>query len=156
MYSNGRLVYGRNLLDGTRDFSGVDWRNVSGVPDDGTFKGLIIKSKYAQWNGLYKPYTVQEDGDYTFSTYISASADGVSPMLLISKNGTTIKNTVLSTTMFDMQRFNYVCKDLKKGDVVFGMINKSGTATGKVSVAGHKWEFGSTATPWTPAPEDYI
>lgn len=140
-----------NLLDGTRDFSGADWINVSGVPNDGTFKGLAIKSKSYQWNGLYKSYTVPEDGDYTFSTYVSASADGVNPAMIISKNSTVIKNTVLLTTMFDMQRFNYVCKDLKKGDVVSGRIDKSGTATGKVSVAGHKWEPGSTATPWMPS-----
>lgn len=59
-----------------------------------------------------------------------------------------------------MQRFDYVYKDLKRGDVVFGRIDKSGTATGKVSVAGHKWEPGSIATPWLPStsevtPYDY-
>lgn len=140
-----------NLLNGTKDFSGADWVNVSGVPDDGTFKGLIIKSKSSQWNGLYKPYTVPEDGDYTFSTYILASADGVNPAMAIRKNGIAIKNTVLSTTMFDMQRFNYVCRDLKKGDIVDGRIDKSGTATGKVSVAGHKWEKKSIVTPYMPS-----
>lgn len=140
-----------NLLDGTKDFSGAGWTNVSGVPNDGTFKGLTIKSKSSQWNGLYKNYTIPEDGDYVFSVYTSASADGVNPAMVISKNSTVIKNTVISTTMFDMQRFDYVCENLKKGDVVSGRIDKSGTATGKVSVAGHKWEKGSIATPYMPS-----
>ncbi|MFK4948282.1 fibronectin type III domain-containing protein [Lactococcus formosensis subsp. formosensis] len=140
-----------NLLTGTKDFSGEDWINVSGVPDDGTFKGLVVKSKSSRWNGIYKNYTIPEDGDYVFSVYISASADGVNPAMVITKNGTIMKNTVLSTTMFDMQRFYYVCENLKKGDVVSGRADKSGTATGKVSVAGHKWEKSSIATPWMPS-----
>lgn len=145
-----------NLLDGTKDFSGADWINISGVPNDGTFKGLTIKSKYSQWNGIYKNYTIPEDGDYVFSIYTSASADGVNPAMLIRKNNILIKNTVLSTTMFDMQRFDYVYKNLKKGDVVSGQVDKSGTSTGKVSVAGHKWEKSSTATPWMPSDSEML
>ncbi|WP_342993384.1 BppU family phage baseplate upper protein [Lactococcus lactis] len=140
-----------NLLNGTRSFSGVDWINISGVPDDGTFKGLTIKSKYSQWNGIYKSYTIPEDGDYAFSVYVSSSADGVNPAMVITQNGVIMKNTVLSTTMFDMQRFNYVCKNLKKGDIVSGRVDKTGTSTGKVSFAGHKWEKSSIATSYMPS-----
>ncbi|KST96304.1 Phage tail assembly [Lactococcus lactis subsp. lactis] len=140
-----------NLLDGTKDFSGEGWVNFSGVPNDGTFKGLTIKSTSSQWNGIYKKYTIPKDGDYVFSVYASASANGVNPVMVIGKNGTVIETTVLPTTMFNIQRFDYMCKNLKKGDVVSGRIDKSGTATGKVSVAGHKWEKSSIATPYMPS-----
>ncbi|WP_336271917.1 BppU family phage baseplate upper protein [Lactococcus lactis] len=140
-----------NLLDGTRNFSGADWINIGGVPDDGTFRGLTIKSKYSQWNGIYKNYTIPEDGNYVFSAYVSASTDGVNPMVVITQNGTIIKNMVLSTTILNMQRFDYVCKNLKKGDIVSGRIDKTGTATGKVSFAGHKWEKSSIATSYMPS-----
>lgn len=140
-----------NLLNGTKDFSGADWVNVSGVPDDGTFKGLVIKSKSSQWNGLYKNYTIPEDGDYAFSVYVSASADGVNPMMVVFKNGINTQNIVLATTIFDMRRFNYVYKGLKKGDIAAVRVDKSGTATGKASVAGHKFEKSSIATPYMPS-----
>lgn len=139
-----------NLLEGTKDFSGVGWVNFNPLVVTENYKGLSVFPKTEQWNGVYKRCTIPEDGDYVFSVYISASADGLNPAMVIYKNGAIIKNTVLSTKMFAMQRFDYVSKNLKKGDVVFGKIDKSGTAAGKVSVAGHKWEKGSVGTLWMP------
>lgn len=54
-----------NLLDGTKDFSG-NWDNASSWVTDGTYKGLTVKKRTGQWNGIYKTFTAPKDGKYTF------------------------------------------------------------------------------------------
>lgn len=153
-YSNGQLVYGRNLLSGTKDFNGT-WEFQSSVVNDGFYNNLIVKSQSSSGTGILKRYIVNKDGDYTFSAWVSASA-GQIPGLIVGKNRVQQANIVLPNTAFDWVRVMYTLKNVKSGDEITGRIDKSSAIAGKVSVAGHKWEKGSTATPWTPAPEDYI
>ena len=154
VYSNGQLVYGRNLLNGTKDFSG-SWENLNVVVSDGFYNGLLVKSQSAKGFGVLKRLIATRDGDYTFSSLVSAS-DGQLPTLIIGKNRAVQGQIVLSDTGFSWMRTTYTLKGVKAGDELTGRIDKASNVAGKVSVAGHKWEFGSTATPWTPAPEDYI
>ena len=154
VYSNGQLVYGRNFLNGTKDFSG-SWEFLSAVVNDGFYNGLLVKSQSASGTDVLKRLIATRDGDYTFSSWVSAT-DGQKPTVFIGKNRVVQFQTVLSDTGFSWIRVSYTLKGVKVGDELTGRIDKTSTVAGKVSVAGHKWEFGSTATPWTPAPEDYI
>ena len=154
VYSNGQLVYGRNLLSGTKDFSG-SWEFLSAVVNDGFYNGLIVKSQSAKGTGVLKRLIASRDGDYTFSLLVSASV-GQLPNLTLGKNKVAQASIVLPNTTFDWRSVSYTLKGVKTGDELTGRIDKTSALDGNVSVAGHKWEFGSTATPWTSAPEDYI
>ena len=63
-----------NLLDGAKDFSG-SWENASGWITDGTYKGLTVKKRTAQWGGIYKTFTAPENGVYVFSAYVKSSGE---------------------------------------------------------------------------------
>lgn len=154
VFSNGRQVYGRNLLDGTRDFSGT-WEFQSSVVNDGFYNNLIVKSQSNSNTSILKRYIVTKDVDYTFSAWVSASS-GQLPSLVVGKNRISQGGDKLPNTAFDWVKVMYTLNNVKSGDELTGRIDKTSNVSGKVSVAGHKWEFGSTATPWTPAPEDYI
>ena len=154
VYSNGQLVYGRNLLSGTKDFSG-SWEFLSAVVNDGFYNGFIVKSQSEKGTGVFKRQIATRDGDYTFSVWVSASA-GQLAVLVIGKNRVAQASIVLPNTAFGWVKVMYTLKNVKSGDELTGRIDKTSDVSGKVSVAGHKWEYGSIATPWTPAPEDYI
>lgn len=153
VYSNGHLVYGRNLLDGTKDFSG-DWTNSSFWVTDGVYKGLTVKKRTGQWNGIYKTFIAHKDGKYTFSAYIKSSG-GANAVGVVYINGWDLKAIKWLNNDFDWKR-DEMTVDLKAGDVAFGKYEIGESTTDCVFwTAGHKWEK-DTITPWTPAPEDYI
>lgn len=138
-----------NLLDGTMGFNGA-WEVGSSVTSDG-FKGnLLVKSQSSSGVGIFKRYIATKDGDYTFSTWVSATA-GQSPSIIIGKNRVQQASVALPNTAFDWFRVTYTLKNVKSGDEITGRIDKFGDVFGKVSVAGHKWEYGSVATPYIPS-----
>lgn len=138
-----------NLLDGTMGFNGA-WEVGSSVTSDG-FKGnLLVKSQSSSGVGIFKRYIATKDGDYTFSTWVSATA-GRSPSIIIGKNRVQQASVALPNTAFDWFRVTYTLKNVKSGDEITGRIDKFGDVFGKVSVAGHKWEYGSVATPYIPS-----
>ncbi|WP_423788588.1 hypothetical protein [Lactococcus formosensis] len=138
-----------NLLDGTKDFSGT-WENLSAVVNDGFYNGLLVKSQSAKGTGVLKRLIATRDGDYTFSAYVS-STDGQLPSLIIGKNRVYLGSVALPNTGFSWKSVSYTLKGVKAGDELTGRIEKYSDVAGKVSVAGHKWEIGSTATPYMPS-----
>ncbi|MFK4916558.1 fibronectin type III domain-containing protein [Lactococcus petauri] len=139
-----------NLLDGTKDFSGSSWVNLTLWQSDGTYKGLVVKSTESNVQGLFQRLTIPEDGDYTFSIYVSAT-NALKPTLTIGKNGDALHYSQISSSPSDMTRIFYLAKGLKKGDVMTGRIENGSGVSSKVSVAGYKWEKNSTATPYMPS-----
>ena len=147
-----------NLLDGTKDFGGV-WEGGGQTTSDRVKENLLVKSNSSLGIGNFKRYIVTKDGDYTFSTWVSASA-GQLPAIIIGKNRVPQANVALPNTAFDWVKVMYTLKNVKSGDEITGRIDKFSDISGKVSIAGHKWEYGSVATPWMPSasevkPTDY-
>ena len=143
-----------NLLDGTRDFSGT-WNQSEGWTTDGTYKGLTVKKRTEQWDGIRKIFTAPKDGVYTFSAYIKSSGDNANIRRYVECwdiNGTQKNvgdvNNVFMGNNFDWKR-DFFTLNLKAGDTLQPRheISDSGT----LWTAGHKWEEGSTATPWMPS-----
>lgn len=156
VYSNGNLVYGRNLLDGTRDFSGT-WSGSSGWITDGTYKGLTVKKRTKQWGGIYKTFTATKDGVYTFSAYVKSSGNNAGIYRIIFRNDVNVllPNKFIGSN-FDWSRDSFSIT-LKAGDTIHARYEISGSEADSILwTAGHKWEHGSIATPHTPAPEDCI
>ncbi|WP_285035233.1 fibronectin type III domain-containing protein [Lactococcus petauri] len=142
-----------NLLDGTRDFSGT-WTNSSSWVTDGTYKGLTVKKRTAQWNGIYKTFTAPKDGTYTFSAYIKSSGNMANIYRYVAVNGASPGSVVpnkLIGNNFDWLRDSFQVT-LKAGDTIYANYAISGTGTDSILwTSGHKWEQGSTATPYMPS-----
>lgn len=134
-----------NLIDGTKDFSGT-WTNSDSWITDGTYKGLTVKKRTGQWEGIYKTFTAPKDGTYTFSAYIKSSGNTANVYRYGGVNGQD-PGTLIGNN-FDWTRDN-VTLNLKANDRVWFKYEISGLGADSILwTAGHKWEQGSTATPY--------
>ncbi|MCZ8492182.1 phage tail protein, partial [Lactococcus lactis] len=140
-----------NLLDGTRDFSGY-WENADGWTVDGTYKGLTVKKRIYQWNGIRKIFTAPKDGVYTFSAYIKSSGDNANIRRYVecwdingNQKWVGDVNNVFMGNNFDWKR-DFFTLNLKAGDTLHPRHEIGGSGT--LWTAGHKWEEGSIATPY--------
>ncbi|AGI10802.1 hypothetical protein fd13_0012 [Lactococcus phage fd13] len=137
-----------NLLEGSKDFSGY-W----GIDDwvtDGTYKGLTVKKRTGQWNGIYKLFTAPKDGVYTFSAYVKSSGSSANITRYILASGNEPSTKIIGNN-FDWVRDSETLK-LKEKDAVIISYNISGYGSDSILWnAGHKWELGSVATPWMPS-----
>lgn len=142
-----------NLLEGTKDFSGI-WHWTDGWTNDGTYKGLTVKKKTAQWGGIHKIFTAPKDGVYTFSAYIKSSGNTANVYRYVNVNSANSGNVIPNTFMgnnFDWLRDSFQVT-LKKGDTVWVRYEITGTGSDSILwTAGHKWEHGSVATQYMPS-----
>lgn len=148
--SNFNLPEGANfnLLEGTKDFSG-NWTNASSWVTDGTYKGLTVKKRTNQWGGIYKTFTAPKDGVYTFSAYVKSSGNNANIHRFININNADHWGLHKELgNNFDWLRDNFTIT-LKPGDVIYARYEMAGSGT--LWTAGHKWEYGSTATPYMPS-----
>lgn len=134
-----------NLIEGTKYFSG-DWINSWAWQNDGTYKGLTVKSTQVGWNGMFKKYIVPQDGLYTWSSFVKSESDTSNIFRVLYINNKEIPIVELGHK-FDWLR-DSVTISLKKGDEVIFNYGNSENNGGKLSVAGYKLESGSTATPY--------
>ncbi|WP_253287831.1 phage head spike fiber domain-containing protein [Lactococcus lactis] len=137
-----------NLLDGTEDFSGT-WTNSSSWVTDGTYKGLTVKKRTAQWNGIYKTFTAPKDGTYTFSAYIKSSGNTANVFRYGGVNSTSSQGIIQKFigNNFDWTR-DSVTLNLKANDSVWIRYEISGAGTDSILwVAGYKWEQDPTQVP---------
>ena len=151
-----------NLLDGIKDFSGT-WTNSSIWVTDGTYNGLTVKKRTAQWNGIYKTFTVPKDGTYTFSAYVKSSGNNANVYRYVYINGVNISYIIPNKLLgnnFDWA-IDSLTVTLKAKDIVYTKYEITGSGEDSILwTAGHKWEQGSIATPWMPSasevkPTDY-
>ena len=146
-----------NLLDGTKDFSGVWWSHEA-WETDGTYKGLTVKKRTAQWQGISKPFTAQKDGAYTFSAYIKSSGNSADITRFVNCwdiNGNE-KWIVPNPNLFMGNSFDWLrdsfTVNMKTGDTLNPRYEISGAGTDSIVwTAGHKWEEGTVATSWMPS-----
>lgn len=138
-----------NLLDGTRDFSG-SWENASGWVTDGTYKGLTVKKRTGSWWGIYKTFTAPKDGVYTFSAYVKSSGNINIIRNVMAPPGLEVTGRWLGHN-FDWLRDSFTAT-LKANDRISVRYELAGEGEDSILwTAGHKWEEGSTATPWLPS-----
>ena len=142
-----------NLIDGTRDFSG-NWWYREGWENDGTYKGLTVKKKTSQWGGIAQPFIAPKDGIYTFSAYVKSSGDDANVTRIANLNGKFDDERTPSKQLvnnFDWLRDSFTIT-LKAEDTIYIGYNITGSGSDSILwTAGHKWEQGSTATPYMPS-----
>ena len=150
-----------NLLDGTKDFSG-DWEHSDVSVNDGTYQGLTVKKRTGQWVGINKTFTAPKDGVYTFSAHVKSSGNKADVTRFVLVNGSpvaAVPDKIMGNDFGWLRDSASVT--LKAGDKVSARYDIAGSGSDSALwTAGHKWEEGSTATPWMPSasevtPEDY-
>ena len=142
------------MIDGTKDFSGNwSWNEVS--TNDGTYKGLTVKKRTGQWGGIYKTFTVSKNSDYTFSGFVKGAGIDTKFVRVVIINGVEKHNLEKTwDSAFDWTRdsITFSAKDIKAVNQIAVSYNISSLGTNlALWTAGHKWEEGSTATPWMPS-----
>ena len=141
-----------NLLDGTKDFSG-SWEHSDVWTNDGTYQGLNVKKRTGQWVGINKIFTAPKNGVYTFSAYAKSSGNKANVTRFVLVNGspvTAVPNKIMGND-FGWLR-DSVSVTLKAGDKVSARYDIADLGLDSALwTAGHKWEEGSTATPYMPS-----
>jgi len=160
VYQSGRKVYGRNLLMGTRDWQG-DWENLyTWALNEETYKGLTVRRRSASWWGLGQYYDATPNTTYDFSFYAKVSEAG-NILEIFTLDSEDWNSPVVSLPVFanraitsEWQRYSVTFTTMSGGKIFPSVSsNKDGVT---IYVAGYKLEKGTTATPWTPAPEDVM
>ena len=138
-----------NLLTGAKDFSG-NWNLKGHSYENGTYKGLNVRTTEEAWNGISQSYQAQKGKTYTFSLYAKANAPLIARFYII--HPVTGQNYVSGS---DGSR--YITTSWERYSITFSMTGNEiitprmepGTENTSFSVCGFKLEEGSLATPLT-------
>jgi hypothetical protein len=159
VFSNGRQVYGRNLLTNTSDFSS-NWHGIPSVSTTTEYNGhpsmvfTSVKRQIAsQTLDLGK---LENSSQYTSSFW--AKADNAGDKAHTEMWGSLGATDFVLTT--DWVRYTAVVTSYSDANTNISHSSCYFWGTtgnkGNVYIALPKLEKGSVATPWTPAPEDVL
>lgn len=149
---------GRNLLKGTRVFSG-DWKNmVHGWKKHADkYQGCDVLFKNNSWNGVGQEIDAKIGEIYTFSLWMKSDRKNDTVNFYVNKNGSVDKGwgvpseTSVAITS-EWKRYSFTFKITVDG-FIFPRVERP-NQNANLYVAGFKLEKGSYATPYTEAPED--
>ncbi|MDG9745579.1 hypothetical protein [Leuconostoc falkenbergense] len=159
-YSNGRLVYGRNLLIGTaKGFTGVGTNSMRGDFDAQGGKCYLAGGKKV--SDLYNKYG--SSGYLTISFDWVASGSTISgtfnPQWDNTPWGGLAKSAISPSSSNSSGHYEWTVR-LSSGGYSTGIATaiyfRQDNLQGNITISNLKLESGNQATPWTPAPEDYI
>ena len=123
------------------------------------YKGVIDKQRTEKWFPIYKVFTAPKDGVYTFSAYIKGAGNSAGIVRYVEKNGSMYwgdKAHKAFANNFDWLRDSFTVS-LKANDTIFVRYEITGSGSDSILwTAGHKWEEGSTATPYMPSESEVI
>lgn len=151
---------GRNLLHGTRDFSG-DWLN-PGTKTGDTYNGLSVIETNDNWRAPAQYYPVKKGEIYTFSLFARyASGTGSSTIYVMLNN-----NPENGFTQAWTNPTNNVCSldtNWRKYSLTFTVttdgyiktcMSRTDNNKNTLQVCGYMLEKGTVAHDWSLAPED--
>lgn len=154
---------GRNLLQGTRDFSG-DWLNLGTAftKTGDTYNGLSVIETNVNWSGVGKFYPVKKDETYTFSLFARyTSGTGSSGIYVMLNNNP--ENGFNQAWVDNAQGGYSLDTNWKKCRITFtattdGYIKprmeRTDNNANTLQICGYMLEKGVAAHDWSPAPED--
>lgn len=128
-----------NLLDGTKDFSGV-WDRAAAWTNDGAYKGLTVKKRTDQWQGINKVFTAPKSGVYTFSAYVKSSGSKANISRVVETSAGHLVPDKFMGNDFDWLRDSFSVA-LKANDTISARYEITGSGSDSALwTAGHKWE----------------
>lgn len=164
----GVEVGGRNLLTGTRDWSSniQRWANNNDVWNDEAedYNNLKVKSTTRGWNGWHQNIFVKAGEYYTLSYYAKADTNinvnnsltwEQSPIFKGPVANFDGSNNISDNITTEWKRYSRTVKITGDGSLQWRIeYNGNALPNGKWYIAGMKFERGTVATDWSPAPED--
>ncbi|WKG35973.1 phage tail protein [Lactococcus lactis] len=140
-----------NLLDGTKDFSG-NWYNTSPWYKNGTYGKLTVMSFNTGDNiGIVKPFNIPSDGIYSMSMLVKVKTDSIGQFIIEATGKPAIIIDVTDTGgKFVTQSYTGTFTTGQTVSMYFRFKSSEMVIKDGLSVAGHKIESGSTATPYMP------
>lgn len=141
-----------NLLDGTKDFSG-NWYNTTPWYKNGNYEGLTVMSFNTGDNiGIVKPFNIPSDGIYSMSMLVKVKTDSIGQFIIEATGKPAIIIDVTDTGgKFVTQSYTGTFTTGQTVSMYFRFKSSEMVIKDGLSVAGHKIEPGSTATPWMPS-----
>lgn len=142
VFSNGRQVYGRNLLPDTNNTlttstTGHGW--VTGLPS------------------YELPKPLEANQTYTLSCYLEPVTHDVCVCMGTITNGNVFGTTVTAGSKgISTLTITFTQEEAAASHYCWVTFTHKQTDTSTVSSKGFKFENGNVATPWTPAPEDVM
>lgn len=164
-YMPREIVEHENLYTGTKDFSGDDWLNkAQWTYTTNGYGDFTVASKDPGYNGLRKLIEAKAGEVYTFSatvrmTYTNSQTQSSQFFATLAANANKVSplSGYLTTPNGEWTRVNFTTVVLE--DVPLWLrieprgINDS---VDQLEVCAIKVERGTEATPWTPAPSDWL
>lgn len=154
---------GRNLLRGTRDFSG-DWLNLGTnfTKTSDTYNGLSVIETNGDWSGAAQYYQVKKGETYTFSLFARYTSGTGSSYIYILLNSDPENGFAQA----QLDRWDSICSldtNWKKYSITFTVttdgyikprMERTNNNTNTLQLCGYMLEKGTVAHDWQPAPED--
>ena len=159
---NGLEIGGRNLLLGTKDFSNGVYKSTNNFVFSDSINGFtVLKAKLPDGGTYYDPFsqsiTYEPNTKYTLSFYAKAdSACTIASFFynIASDNGYYDGCTITTlTTSWKRYSITWTTGNVVRTAQVIPM-RLQGTGNTWCYMYGLKFEKGSKATDWAPAPED--
>ena len=147
-------IGGRNLYLGTRNFDGDKWNDLEHWETwEGDYMGFREYGRYGPWMGLHQEVEVVEGETYTFSFYLSGNENAWITVYTDWDNTRTNPPFIdIGTVTQDHKRYSVTFK-ANSTDVIYPRVENH-KDDGWIQICGLKFERGSQATDWSPAPED--
>ena len=146
---------GRNLLKGSKKFSGSWVNSYTYKRLQENFNDLDVLFKSSEWSGAGQEVFVSSDEIYTFSLWAKSDSDNDFARFYVNKNGSqkivnpAEKNIKITN---EWKRYSFTFVATKDGNVIPRL--ERFNSKSNIYIAGLKLEKGSYATPYTEAPED--
>lgn len=158
-YKDNHILYGRNLYIDTQNFDNPSaWNNWGYWYKTGEkYNGLAVMQTTNDWNGLGQTIQAKKGETYTFSVYARyQSGSGISLMCFepVGANVTNIDTLNVSLNE-SWQRITGTFIITADGPILPRM-ERAHDNPNTLLIAGLKLERGSTATPYSIAPEDIL
>ena len=144
-------ISGKNLYEGSPDFSGT-WNNeASWTTSSQTFNGMVVKQRAESWAGINKDITVTAGKTYTFSVWAKADTARTSAIYPTGAGATATVST--SGKDFNIttswQRYSLTFSVSVSGTVRLRFENKTSLET-YTYIAGYQLEENNSMTSFEP------
>lgn len=154
------VLGGRNLLLGSRDYSGDQWLNLQSI--SGTYKGVSIVSasnngtilNYDK-SGLVSDNKINTSDTYVLSMYVKNNSSA--EITITFSGGSTNQNQSIVSKVDSKSDWVMISKEISfwtlGGNPLIG-VGLQGLVDNSVLISCIKLEGGNTPTDWTPAVEE--
>ena len=158
-YKDNHILYGRNLYIDTQNFDNPsEWNNWGYWYKTGEkYNGLAVMQTTNDWNGLGQTIQAKKGETYTFSVYARyQSGSGISIMCFEPVGANVTNIDILNVSLNESwQRITGTFIITADGPILPRM-ERTHDNHNTLLIAGLKLERGSTATPYSIAPEDIL